>query len=59
MAILDFSKAFDTLPHKKNLHKLQLYEVNGNINNRLKDFLTNRTIKVIKSRRRGIRSSHS
>jgi hypothetical protein len=29
MAILVFSKAFDTVPHKKLLHKLDQYEISG------------------------------
>ena len=47
MIILDFSKAFDTVPHRKLLHKMRLYGVNGNINSRLCDFLTNRQMKVV------------
>ena len=42
MVILDFSKAFDTVPHGKLLHKMEQYGVDGNINARLSDFLTNR-----------------
>ena len=44
MIILDFSKAFDTVPHSKLLHKIKLYGVDGNINAWLCDFLTNRMI---------------
>ena len=46
MIILDFSKAFDTVPHKKLLHKMKLYGVDGNINAWLCDFLTIRKTKV-------------
>ena len=44
MIILDFSKAFDTVPHSKLLHKMKLY---GNINSWLSHFLTNRKMKVV------------
>ena len=47
MIMLDFSKAFDTDPHGKLLHKLKLYGVDGNINSWLSDFLTNRKMKVV------------
>ena len=47
MVILDFSKAFDTVPHKKPLHKMRLYGVDGNTNAWLTDFLTNRKMNVV------------
>ena len=47
MAILGFSKAFDTVPHRKLLHKMELYGVTGNINSWLCNFLTNRLMKVV------------
>ena len=47
VAILDFSKAFDTVPHKKLLHKLTQYGIDGNINSWLCDFLTNRQMRVV------------
>lgn len=43
MAILDFSKAFDTVPHEKLLHKWHY----GPINNWFRDFLTNRRMQVV------------
>ena len=47
IGILDFSKAFDTVPHQKLLHKMRQYGVDGNINAWLCDFLTNRKMKVV------------
>ena len=47
IAILDFSKAFDTVPHNKLLQKLENYGIDGNINNWLRDFLTNRQMQVV------------
>ena len=47
MMILDFSKAFDTVPHNSLLIKMKCYGVDGNINNLLRDFLTNRTMQVV------------
>ena len=47
MAILDFSKAFDTVPQQKLLHKMRQYGVDGNINALLCDFLTNRKMRAV------------
>ena len=47
MVILDFSKAFNTVPHRKLLHKMEQYSVIGNINSWLCDFLTNRQMRVV------------
>ena len=47
MVILDFSKAFDTVPHGKLIHKMKQYGVDGNINSWLCDFLTNRQMKAV------------
>ena len=44
IAILDFSKAFDTVPHDKLLHKLEQYGIKGNIHSWLTNFLSTRTI---------------
>ena len=40
--ILDFSKAFDKVPHKKLLRKLDNYGIRGNIWNWISAFLNNR-----------------
>ena len=42
LIILDFSKAFDTIPHKKLIFKLNKYGNNGNINKWLQSFLMHR-----------------
>ena len=47
IAILDFSKAFDTVPHDKLLHKLEQYGIKGNIHSWLTNFLSTRTIRTI------------
>ena len=47
MAILDFSKVIDTVPHNKLLHKRELYGINGNINAGRSEFLTNRQTRVV------------
>ena len=40
---LDFSNAFDIVPHKRLLHKLNKYGINGNVLNWITDFLSDRT----------------
>ena len=40
---LDFSKAFDTVPHKRLLNKLQAYGINGHILKWTEEFLIGRT----------------
>ena len=42
----DFKKAFDTVPHKRLLYKLENAGLTGNILNWIKDFLKNRKQKV-------------
>ena len=47
VAILDFSKAFDTVPHDKLLYKLSKYGIKGNLYKWLQCFLTRRQMKVL------------
>ena len=42
VAILDFSKAFDTVPHRRLLWKLELYGVTGQVNTWISSFLLGR-----------------
>ena len=46
MAILDFSKAFDTVPHQRLLMKLKFYGINGNTLNWIGKWLTSQTVIV-------------
>ena len=39
VALLDFSKAFNTVPHEKLLDKLKYYAIHGNIHSRIASFL--------------------
>ena len=45
--LLDFSKAFDKVPHTRLLNKLSFYGVRGNTNQWTKDFLISRTQQVV------------
>jgi hypothetical protein len=47
IAILDFSKAFDTVPHSKLLEKLSSYGITGTLHEWLTSFLTKRRMKVV------------
>ena len=47
LVILHFSKAFDTVPHKKHLFKLSKYGITGNINKWIQSFLVLRKQQVI------------
>ena len=47
LAILDFSKAFDTVPHDRLLQKLDKYGVRGSIHDWLRSFLTERSMQVV------------
>ena len=57
IAILDFSKAFDVVPHQRLLRKLRLYGIQGRTLEWISNFLVGRTQSVIVN---GVRShSHS
>ena len=45
--LLDFSKAFDRVPHQRLILKLKHYGITGNICNWVSNFLTSRTQRVI------------
>ena len=47
VAILDFSKAFDTVPHDKLLHEIDSYGIQGHTLKWLSSFLKDRTMKVV------------
>ena len=47
IAVLDFSKAFDTVPHKRLLTNLKHYGIAGNTLSWIRAFLTNRTQRVL------------
>ena len=47
MAILDFSKAFDKVPHQRLLAKLAAYGIDGNIHMWFTSFLSNRIQRVV------------
>ena len=47
VAVLDFSKAFDTVPHEKLLYKLKKYGIEGPLHAWLSNFLTKRYMRVV------------
>ena len=47
VAVLDFSKAFDVVPHQLLLCKLDHYGIRGATLTHIKAILTNRTQKVV------------
>jgi len=47
IGILDFSKAFDTVPHDKLLYKLEKYGIQGPLHAWLASFLTHRHMRVV------------
>ena len=47
VVVLDFSKAYDVVPHQRLLHKLDHYRIRGTTLNWIKKFLTIRYQKVV------------
>ena len=47
VVVLDFSKAFDVVPHQRLLHKLDHYGIRGTTLNWIQNFLTNRAQKIV------------
>ena len=47
LIVLDFSKAFDVVPHQRLLHKLDHYGIRGPTLLWIQNFLTTRTQKVV------------
>lgn len=47
MTILDFSKAFDKVPHHRLINKLEYYGIRGNTKQWISQFLSNRKQKVL------------
>ena len=47
MLVLDFSKAFDTVAHKRLLGKLESYGIDGNLYGWIQSFLEGRTQRVV------------
>ena len=49
MIYFDFAKAFDSVSHRKLVHKLEAYGICGNMLNTLTDFLSDRSKRVVSS----------
>ena len=47
LIVLDFSKAFDVVPHQRLLHKLDHYRIRGSTLLWIQNFLTTRSQKVV------------
>ena len=47
MDILDFTKAFDKVPHKRLIHQLNYYGISGSIATWIETFLIGRTQQVV------------
>ena len=57
VVILDFSKAFDTVPHRKLLHKLDAYGIRGPLHTWIANFLTKRKMNIVVEGKKS-RSAH-
>ena len=47
LIIMDFTKAFDKVPHRRLLHKLDCYEIRGSTHKWINSWLSGRTQKVV------------
>ena len=47
LSFLDFSKAFDSVPHQRFLRKLKYYGINNNIYEWIQTWLTQRSLYVV------------
>ncbi|XP_047143102.1 uncharacterized protein LOC124817289 [Hydra vulgaris] len=47
IAFLDFAKAFDKVSHRKLIHKLKAYGINGNVSKWIESFLTSRKQRTV------------
>ena len=47
VGVLDFSRAFDTVPHERLLGKLAHYGIQGQLNEWIRAFLSNREMRVV------------
>jgi hypothetical protein len=46
IAILDFSKVFDTIPHERRLHKIDQYGIRGKTHKRFENLLIKHKMRV-------------
>ena len=54
LILLDFSKAFDKVPHVRLMHKLHQYGIRGSTHKWIKDFLSNRSQEVVLEGKRSL-----
>ena len=47
LIVMDFVKAFDKVPHRRLLHKLEYYWTRGSTNGRINLWLSGRTQQVV------------
>ena len=47
LIIMDFAKAFDKVPHRRLLHKLDYYEIRGSTHKWISSWLSGRTQQVV------------